>query len=55
MGTQDSNYPQNLPEIAAFDNVTVQKTVQDADLGRIIAAWPTLPHTIRRTMLELID
>jgi hypothetical protein len=28
--------------------------VMDSDLGRLIAAWPTLPDAIRRAMLALV-
>jgi hypothetical protein len=53
---RDSNYPQNLAEIANLDHVAVQNPVQvDADLAGIIAAWPTLPAATRRAMLALID
>ena len=35
--------------------VSPDRSATDADLARIVAAWPTLPEPIRRAVLALID
>jgi hypothetical protein len=32
----------------------LEEPLFDADLARIVAAWPTLPEPIRRAMLALV-
>ncbi len=40
---------------AGCSDVTSEGGIPDADLARLVDAWPTLPAPIRRAMLALID
>jgi hypothetical protein len=35
--------------------VSPDRSATDADLARIVAAWPTLPEPIRRALLALVE
>ena len=48
--------PQNGPEaVAGFEGQTGTAAGEDAELARVVAAWPDLPDHIQAAVLALVD
>jgi hypothetical protein len=50
----DAATPEIPEENSDFQECAALGAARDADLAKIMAAWPTLPAAIRRAMLALV-